>query len=84
MSKVKEKGRFRKSRQWTGRIDSEDSVARVLETARMETVRIIKGPANRKAVIKVKIFDHGRAIIEEKVEFIIDSEVKKSLLRKKE
>ena len=59
-------------------------MARVVETARVEKVWIIKGPANRKAVIKVKIFDHGRAIIEEKVEFIINSEVKKSLLRKKE
>ena len=35
-------------------------VARVVENVEVETVRNIKGPANRKAAVEVKMLDYGR------------------------
>ena len=56
-------------------------VGRVMETVKVETVKNIEGLANRKALVKVKMFNHARPGVGEKVEFGIDSSVTKSLVR---
>ena len=56
-------------------------MAREVETVEVETVRDSMRQTNRKVVVKVKIFYHGRPDVNEKVKFIIDSKVAKSLVR---
>ena len=44
-------------------------------------MRNIEGPTNRKAMVKVKMFNHGRPGVGEKVKFLVDPGVNKPLVR---
>ena len=56
----------------------------MVETVKVEAVRNLEGPANMKAWVKVKMFDHGRPGVGEKVKFLIHSGLTKSLGREEE
>ena len=50
----------------------------------VEILRNIKVPGCRKVTVKVKVFDNGRPGVQEKVQFVVDFGVTKSLLREEE
>ena len=52
-----------------------------METFKADTVRNTEGPENRKAWVKGKMLNQGGLGVGEKVEFVINSGVTKTLVR---